>query len=217
MSDAGSASDARSMHPTERFAQEVILHQPNPPRNIDPRALLRSQITWRTWYQISILVGLIVLVEYVRLVRWQGEIWTIRYYLFYILVIPGWPIVIYLEFVQPWFRWRRALRDGRYRVAEVIKVKQPPWYDPQKMSGRWLITLDDTTYDLPFRFYFQNTSTWFFALAVGTRVHVLLHPTKPEVLFAFGIVHADSPNLAEANKEQLLAKLLEVAPPRDAE
>jgi hypothetical protein len=207
----------RVINPTERYAQQVVLKQPNPPREVDLWLLFRTQLTLRKWYQIGVLVALIVLMEYLRIVQWQGEIWTIRYYLFYLLVIPGWPLIIYLEFVQPWFRWRRAICDGWYRVAKVTEVKQPVWYYKQKVSGRWLIEIDDVMYDLPFHFNAHNSSPWIFALSVGSHVHVLFHPTKPDVLVAFGIVDDHSSNSTEANQIHLLAKLLDAAPPSDVE
>jgi hypothetical protein len=197
----------------ECYAYRYVSTQPLPPRTNSTRFF--------RFYRASpkILMSLLFILFLLSIIVYQyhdapSEARWVKY-----LVVLGLNIgviqLLLVDVVRPLYFWWYGLRYGRYAVARIALVEQAYQYSTYAFRGSWEIVVDHTTHTVAFFISRLGSGEWITRLDVGSRVHVLLHPTKPEVLVAFGIVDAQLPSLVDTDQVQLLAELLNTDQPRD--
>jgi hypothetical protein len=131
-----------------------------------------------------------------------------RFYITIIFLLIGLSIVLYTDVLKPMYYWWYGLQSGRYTIARITTIapRKLRWGDT--FEGHWQFVIDTTIYATPFLVSNFQSGSWVMRLAVGSAVHVLLHPTKPTVLVAIGIVNEASPMLIPPTESALLAELL---------
>jgi hypothetical protein len=187
----------QDLRPIEQYAHAAVQAQ-QPPRRLNAWAVLRAQLSARTLYSILFVPMTLAIAVYMQSQRPDASTVDLRYYIalaFGPMIFIG---ILVSELLTPLSRWWYALRYGRYRVARVIQVERRTVYYRPVLTGEWCFAIAGRTQNVPFRLDSYESGAWIGRLEAGSLVHVLLHPTKPKVLMAIGLVDEDSPILVSS-------------------
>ena len=179
------------MHrPIARIAAGILEEEPAPPRRAPYGDLLRAAFSAPS---IRALIALGAVFAGFGALALVGDpppdepAWS--YPAAAVLLLGLAALLLLVPFFYAW-RWWRAARDGVVGVARVTGVRtEGPGsratldaLEHGYAEGEWVVEAGDRR----FTGSFDTDAEWVEHLAVGERLRVLVHPTKPRVWFALG-------------------------------
>jgi|GEM_PF-2277441 len=200
----------------ERYAQDIVTAQHFPPRRLKTWVVLSHSLVPITWFLFVVMFGLLIVQEF----EYRNQPYASRPLNYYLLITLSSIVLLkalFTDIAQWMYCWWYSMRRGRYTVARICDMRQRTIpYGGQAIEGHWQFTIDATTTTSIFRLRGFWSGAWIWRLDVGSEVHLLLHPTKPTVLVAIGIVNEASPMLIPPIESAFLAELLASNLPKDS-
>lgn len=205
----------KGLRPVERYGQDVVGRQITPPRQVNLWHLVGTQLSGRALLIMLFYTIIAGLLGYAQLNWPTPRAPNARFVLFLILGLLAMASVMHEQILGPWYHWWRALKHGTYAIAQVTIVARRMVYYRDVVEGRWEFARADGPHEITFRLYNDECGAWVRRLTPGCQVHVLLHPTKPKVLLALGLVEKESPPLRPSDPSHFLRALLSTSMPEE--
>jgi hypothetical protein len=151
------------------FLAETVSRQPAPPRHVEVSSLVLAMLRRGYWQLIGLGAVFILLERYV-----SGN----QLSAFGLVIVLGGLFIWGLVF-RDGYRYYRAARFGRLAEAHILAVKtgHRDYTDSAWVKAR--VYLADEMFDASFSF----ARSWARELTEGSRLYVLVNPTKPQVMF----------------------------------
>jgi hypothetical protein len=182
----------RGLRTIERYVHDVVTMHPTPPRTFDGWLVVRQQVYTRTILAVLSILIFIGIDAYLFATRSTTAPIDSRYVINALLLSIGLIGVLWTQLIEPAYRWWFAVRHGYVTIASVTTVTRQTLHYGEVADGRWSVVVDGSVYETTFRLDNDESGYWIWRMAVGSQVHVLVHPTKRKVLIALGLVETDS-------------------------
>jgi len=181
----------RGLRTIERYVQDIVTMQPNPPRNFNTWYVIRHQLYTRTLLAVLSILIVLGIGGYTFTVRSATAPFDIRYSIGAVLLIVGLIGVLRSQLVEPTYRWWLAVRHGHATTANIKHVTRQTLHYGEVVEGWWNFIGNGIPYETRFRLDNDESGYWIWRMAEGNQVYVLVHPTKGKVLIAIGLVETE--------------------------